>query len=288
MTLFDLMNEETMIAKSYKTDIPFIDKPLDNGIELGQLVTITGEQEAGKTSLLNQLLSGLAKKEKCLYFSLEFNKRQLKKHFKKMLKDKIITPRALENITVITNDMCSGEIDELTGIINNKTNESLNFIGIDSTLMLYSENLKGEQETTQIFRVLHSLCVKQDKTIFLISQGSKEDNSNNKVSIFGSQKANHFTNIMLHLTFDRRKNKRAIEFAKNKQNGYYGITELIFNKNKLILEEKKDIIKKIKKQPTSYKDLNITIEESSHCNHDELKENQMLEDKLSQKGIKFE
>jgi hypothetical protein len=154
--------------------------------------------------------------------------------------------------------------------------------------MLYVENLKGEQETTQMFRMLHSLCIKQDKTIFIISQGSKEDNNNNKVSIFGSQKANHFANIMLHLTFDRRKNKRTIEFAKNKQNGYYGFIDLTFNKIKLILEQKKDIITKPKKQINSYRDLNITIEEGSPLTPEEIEINKAREDELNAKGIKFE
>jgi predicted ATP-dependent serine protease len=282
------MNEEVKIVKSYKTNISFIDKPLDEGIELGQLITITGEQEAGKTSLVNQILSGIAKKDKCLYFSLEFNKRQLKKHFKKMLKDKIITPKALENITVITNDMCSGDLFEILNIINNDTNKNIPFIGIDSTLMLYIENLKGEEETTQIFRLLHSLCIKKDKTIFLISQGSKQDNSNAKVSIFGSQKANHLAHIMLHLTFDRRKNKRTLEFAKNKQNGYSGIIELLFDKNKLIFQEKIIFTKKVRKQITSIADLNITIEESEEPTKEQQIENNAIENELSKKGITFE
>jgi len=290
MTLLDLMNEKSEQIKAYKTNINFIDTPLDNiGVELGQLITITGEQESGKTVLINMILSGLAKKEKCLYFSLEFNKRQLKKHFKKMVKDKNITHKALENIKVITNDMFSGDMQELITILNKEENKSYSIIGIDSVLMLFIQELKGEQETTEIFRLLHSECVKKDKTIFLIAQGSKEDNKDNRVSIFGSQKANHLINIMLHLTFDRRKNKREIEFAKNKQNGYHGINEILLDKEKLILEQKKVIIKKKNVKPiTSIADLNIIIEEPDILSDDEIQKNENIENELTEKGIKFE
>jgi hypothetical protein len=103
------------------------------------------------------------------------------------------------------------------------------FIGIDSTLMLYIEELGGEQETTEIFRRLQKTTVENDVLIFVITQGSKEDNKEGRISIFGSQKANHFANMMIHLTFDREEDKRHLIIAKNKQNGRYLKQRIYFN-----------------------------------------------------------
>ena len=55
-----------------------------------------------------------------------------------------------------------------------------------------------------------------------------------KIGIFGSQKASHFANIMLHLTYDKDENKRGIVLAKNKQNGKYSKQEIFFDTKLLV------------------------------------------------------
>lgn len=279
MTLLELLKEEDIPSVVYSTGIDFIDDTLEGGFELGQFVTITGEQEAGKTQIVNQILCNVANGFKCLYFSLEFNKKQIKKYFKNKLKNKTVTEQALSNIIIITNDMIDSEVSNIVQVVNHHiTTDRVSFVALDSTLMLYSEKLQGEQETTDIFRQLHNVTLKNDVLMFVITQGSKQDNKDNRVSIFGSQKANHFANIMLHLTFDRDKDERALIFAKNKQTGKYKKIDIKFDKELLIFEQ--DSIIEYKKIPKNNA-LNIKIE-------DEEVETPGTEKNLVQKGLKFE
>lgn len=280
MTLLELLKEDDLPTIVYSTGIDFIDEPLEGGFELGQFVTITGEQEAGKTQIVNQILCNVANGFKSLYFSLEFNKKQIKKYFKNKVQNKTISERALNNIIIITNDMIDSEITNIIQAINyHIVNDKVSFIALDSTLMLYHQSLTGEQETTDIFRQLHSVTLKNDVLMFVITQGSKQDNKDNRVSIFGSQKANHFANIMLHLTFDRDKDERALIFAKNKQTGTYKKIDIEFDKELLLF--KKDTIAHYKK-PFVNEALNITIEEEHTEDEQETKKH------LIQKGLNFE
>ena len=243
MTLLELLKEEDTSSIVYSTGIDFIDEPLEGGFELGQFVTITGEQEAGKTQIVNQILCNVANGFKSLYFSLEFNKKQIKRYFKNKLKNKTVSERALNNIIIITNDMIDSEIANIVQAINyHILTDKVSFIALDSTLMLYHQSLTGEAETTDIFRQLHNITLKNNVLMFVITQGSKQDNKDNRVSIFGSQKANHFANIMLHITFDRDKDKRQLIFAKNKQTGTYKKIDIKFDKE-LLLFKKENIIK---------------------------------------------
>jgi len=283
MTLLELLNEEDIPTVVYSTGIDFIDDTLEGGFELGQFVTFTGEQEAGKTQIVNQILCNVANGFKCLYFSLEFNKKQVKRYFKKKLENKTVTEKALKNIFIVTNDMIDSEISNIIQTINyHITNNKITFIALDSTLMLYHKSLTGEQETTDIFRQLHSVTLKNDVLMFVITQGSKQDNKDNRVSIFGSQKANHFANIMLHLTFDRDKDERQLIFAKNKQTGTYKKIDITFDKNTLMFEE--DSIIEYKKQKIINNALDISVEKKEE---DSLKIKK-IKTEMQKKGLNFE
>ena len=245
-TLLDIINSTQEPSILYSTGIDFLDEVLDGGFETGQLVTITGEQESGKTQLVNQILFNVAKGFKCLYFSLEFNERQLAQYTKKKIKNcNIIDKRIFENIQVITDEMHTGQIDDiLLDIKKEYRKNGVKFVVIDSQMMLYEDDttLKyatSEERITSIFRKLHSLSKKLDILIILIAQSSKEDNKSKKVEIFGSKKAAHLARIMIHINYDKQddiKNstgKREIFIAKNKQNGKIASIEVFFNKDKL-------------------------------------------------------
>lgn len=239
MTVYELINLDLPQQPKYESGIDFLDNAFMGGFELGQLVTITGEQEAGKTMLLEQILGNITKQHKALYFSLEFNKRQAKKVFFNRLKRKSVEENALKNIEIVTTDMIDGNLFEIIKHTKDAIKRGVRFIGLDSTLMLFVEGMSGEQEVTEIFRQLQKVTVQNDVLFFIITQGSKEDNRDGKVSIFGSQKANHFTNIMLHLTFEREKNKRGIIVAKNKQEGKYLNQEIFFESESLVFSSQK-------------------------------------------------
>jgi len=243
-TLLDIISSTQEPSVLYSTGIDFLDEVLDGGFETGQLITITGEQESGKTQLVNQILFNVAKGFKCLYFSLEFNERQLARYTKKKIKNcNIVDKKIFENIQVITDEIHTGEINDiLLDIKKEYRKNGVKFVVIDSQMMLFEddENLQtSEEKTTSIFRKLHSLSKKLDILIILIAQSSKEDNKIKKVEIFGSKKAAHLARIMIHINYDKQddiKNstgKREILIAKNKQNGKIASIEVFFDKDRL-------------------------------------------------------
>lgn len=254
------------IVPKYETGISFIDKPYKGGLELGQLITLTGDAEAGKTMLLNHLVGNVSKGHKCLYFSLEFNKRQLKKNFAQRLKSGVVTEESIKNIEVIVSDtlehgsiknIAIGELYTMLEIMKHEIQKGVKFIAIDSTLEFYVHDLRGEEEVTTIFRELALIAKKHDVLVITISQGSKEDNKEDIISIFGSQKAKHFATSMFHIFYDTETEKRTFAVAKNKQEGgrfkqeiYLNTDTFTFNEFEVVVEEDKKVVVEEDKKPS--------------------------------------
>jgi DNA repair protein RadA/Sms len=243
-TLADLVAQEFHEVEKVFTNITFLDD-IFKGFELGHLISITGEQESGKTQLVNQILLNISEKNKSLYFSLEFNKRKLQKYMQEK------THYNLSNTYSITQDMTNGDIDEVCTLIkyHHKKNH-VKIIAIDSQMFLDDESQKfntSEEEITSIFRKLHKLCNTLDIIIFIIAQSSKVDHKNmNSIEIFGSKKASHLADIQLHLFNDKEDTKyRNLWIGKNKQNGTRETRRIVFNKRKLefyeVMTDKKKI-----------------------------------------------
>jgi len=259
-TVFDVLQEKDFPAVIYSTGIDFLDDVFDGGFETGQLITVTGEQESGKTQLVNQILFNVAKGFRCLYFSLEFNKRQLKAYTKKKIKTCNLDIDRFKNITLITDEMHTGEINNIIlDILQEYRKNSTRFVVIDSMMMIFDndESLKyatGEERVTSVFRKLHALSKKLDIVVLLIAQASKEDAKAKKIEIFGSKKAAHLARIMIHINYNREADAegketgshREIFVAKNKQNGKLAKIKVNFDRKKLefVSINKKNDIKK--------------------------------------------
>ncbi len=249
ISLFDLLNEKLKPIIQYQTGLNFLDNVLGGGFELGQLVTITGEQESGKTQLVNQILFNVAKGFNCLYFSLEFNKRQLIEYTRNKINKCNLDHERFKNIKVITDEMTTGDIDDIVILIKQNFRKfKTKFVVIDSQMMLYDDDDKlkystSEEKISSIFRKLHNLSKKLDICILLIAQSSKEDAKNRKIEIFGSKKASHLTRVMIHINYDRdadaenHNGEREIFIAKNKQNGKIAKVNVYFDKEKLEFKE---------------------------------------------------
>lgn len=235
-TIGELLEQEFPETEKFFTNIGFLDD-IFKGFELGHLISITGEQESGKTQLTNQILLQISKQHKSLYFSLEFNKRKLRKYMQKK------TDYNLYNIYAVTQDMINGDIDEICRLIKyHYKNNHTKIIAIDSQMMLFDESKKfntTEEAITSIFRKLHKLCNTLDIIIFVIAQSSKIDNkSSNSIEIFGSKKASHLADIQLHIFNDRdNSNDRNLWIGKNKQNGIRKNIKLVFDRENLEFRE---------------------------------------------------
>lgn len=236
-TLQDLIEEKIPVRPKYETGIKFLDDVF-GGFELGQLITITGQQEVGKTQLANQILLNVARAHKALTFSLEFNKAKLQKY---MLTKKHYN---LKNIFAVTQDMVSGSIDEICAEIkeSHKTNGT-KFVTIDSQIMLFDDSqifMSSENEITSIYRKLHNVANTLDIIIFIIATKSlsSTQNKGRGIEIFGSKKASHFADIQFDLSFenddrDSKNEKRILWIGKNKQNGIHKEIELDFDTKNL-------------------------------------------------------
>ena len=236
MKLSELLKMDLKKPPLYQTNISFIDNNL-GGFELGQIITISGDSEAGKTKLLEQILTEVSKGFKCLYFALEFNNYQVWRYFTDKLKNGYITLEQTENIEIITTEETDTEIEAIIGKIKYHIAENkVTFVAIDSAINLYHNSLSGEQETTEIFRLLQKLAIANNILLMVIAQSSKEENKDNRVGIFGSQKAKHYVNMMLHIFFDEEKEERKIRFAKNKQNGFRKTIDVWLNPKTLTFD----------------------------------------------------
>jgi DNA repair protein RadA/Sms len=233
MTLYDLLQLDIPTPPLYESGIKFLDEAFDGGFEMGQLVTVTGEPDAGKTMITEQILANVSQGHKCLYFALEFNKRQAQNKFKQRVKNGTAKEEALKNVEFISAEDTEGEVGQVLNLIQKNVENGAKFVVLDSTIMLYIEGLGGEQEVTKMFYLLQNLAKRQDILLFVITQSSKDENKEGKVGIFGSQKASHFANIMLHLTYDKDEDERGLIVAKNKQNGRYLKQKIFFSKSLL-------------------------------------------------------
>ena len=241
--LHAIISQKNEIIEKYATGIEWIDRYFDGGFEMGQMIAILGDAEAGKTQLVNQILCNVANNNKCLYFALEFNKRKLIRYFKRKLRNKTVTEKALNNIYPITPDVLKDE--EILNILEIMKyaviKKGIKFIVIDSSMMIYRDKMVGEAEISEIFRLLHDFANKNDILLFVITQASKDDNKNNRVAIFGSQRATHLSDIIFYIKVERNENNEIINrkfvIQKNKQEGKYGVVDLDFDRELLLFSE---------------------------------------------------
>lgn len=232
--------ENHINIQKYELGIPFLDETLDKGIELGQLVLISGEFEAGKTSLVLQILENLSKHHKTCLFSFEFpiHTHILKRHkfFKKMIETSRLTQENVENIKnnmVIIDE--GTEISEIENRIVSLFISGIKFFAIDSQMCIFNENFEGlgEKEESSKFEILQRLAKKHNIVIILIVQTSKLDNT----SPMGSKKGAYFSSIIIRIenvidekTKEINHSRKRIVFQKNKQTGKNDIHNVYFDK----------------------------------------------------------
>ena len=228
----------------YATGIEWIDNVFEGGFEKGQLIAILGDAEAGKTRLLDQILTRYGKAGmKSMYFALEFNERKLLDRFQQKLINGTVTEESIGNIYAVTTDMIETDVDTIVKTIElNVKAHKIEIVAIDSTMMLYVEGSKGEAMITEIFRKMHNIANSLDILLFVVTQASKEDIKGNRISILGSQRANHFCDIILFLQAERDDETNEIKeryfiIHKNKQNGEYAKKRVFINPKTLEFEE---------------------------------------------------
>ncbi|BAJ55066.1 RAD55 family ATPase [Helicobacter pylori] len=206
------------------TGIDFLDSITEGGIELGQIVLLSGDPEAGKTLLGVQFLMNAQQQHKVTYFRFEFS---VRKHIE-TLKSKNFDIKA-ENYFI---DDQSCELNDLISQIRSLAKEGHKVFLIDSQMKIQAPIVGRtieEIETTK-FNALSETARSLQVLIIFIVQNSKSDS----YTPIGSRKGGHEAHIMIRIerlkrnalnhikNFVERSKHRRILILKNKQTGLSG------------------------------------------------------------------
>ncbi len=207
------------------TGINFLDNISDGGFEVGQLILLSGDPEAGKTLLAIQYIINAQQKHKVTYFGFEFS---VRKHIETLSsKDFKINK---ENYFI---DDISCEINELVLQIRCLAKEGHKLFIIDSQMKIQAPIVGRtiEEVETIKFTTLAGLAKRLQVIIILIIQNSKNDS----YAPTGSRKGAHEAHVMIRIEkiksgelkhikdYNERGKHRKVLILKNKQTGLQGI-----------------------------------------------------------------
>ncbi|WRD55310.1 helicase DnaB [Helicobacter pylori] len=206
------------------TGINYLDAITEGGIELGQIVLLSGDPEAGKTLLGVQFLMAAHQQHKVTYFGFEFS---VRKHIE-TLKSKNFNVKA-ENYFI---DDQSCELNDLISQIRSLAKEGHKVFLIDSQMKIQAPIVGRtiEEVETSKFTALGETARSLQVLIIFIVQNSKNDS----YTPTGSRKGGHEAHLMIRIErlkptqmkiikdFNERSKHRRIVILKNKQTGLSG------------------------------------------------------------------
>lgn len=211
----------------FKTKISFLDSVFDGGLEVAQLVLISGDPEAGKTTLGLQILENISHYAKVGFFSFEFTIEQYIRAKKAERK-----PPNLENMYIINEGY---ELYTIAQNIKNLYRQGVKVFLIDSQMRITSPNGRNmEEEESLKFSLLAKLCHSMGILVFLIVQTSKSDRDNP----MGSKKGGHEASVIIRIEHCKAEiealrefseNSRMVILKKNKQTGKHFKEKVAFN-----------------------------------------------------------
>ncbi|GAA7245300.1 RAD55 family ATPase [Helicobacter pylori] len=207
-----------------ETGINFLDAVTEGGIELGQIVLLSGDPEAGKTLLGVQFLMHAQQQHKVTYFGFEFS---VRKHLE-TLKDKNFTIKG--DHYFIDDQSC--ELNDLISQIRSLSKEGHKVFLIDSQMKIQAPIMGKtiEEIETSKFSALGECARNLQVLIILIVQNSKNDS----YTPTGSRKGGHEAHLMIRIErlkkyqlpeikdFAERAKHRRVLILKNKQTGLSG------------------------------------------------------------------
>ncbi|WP_199769273.1 RAD55 family ATPase [Helicobacter cetorum] len=207
-----------------QTGMNFLDHLSDGGLEVGQMVLLSGDPEAGKTLLGVQYLVHAQKYHKVTYFGFEFS---VRKHIE-TLNNKGFN---LNKENYFIDDM-SCEINELVAQIKGLAKEGHKLFIIDSQMKIQAPIIGRtiEEVETIKFTTLADLAKRLQVIIILIIQNSKNDS----FAPTGSRKGAHEAHVMIRIEklksgelghikdYGERAKHRKVLILKNKQTGLQG------------------------------------------------------------------
>ncbi|WP_231224859.1 RAD55 family ATPase [Helicobacter pylori] len=206
------------------TGINYLDTITEGGIELGQIVLLSGDPEAGKTLLGVQFLMNAHQQHKVTYFGFEFS---VRKHIE-TLKSKNFSIKA-DNYFI---DDQNCELNDLISQIRSLSKEGHKVFLIDSQMKIQAPIVGRtiEEVETSKFSALSETARSLQVLIIFIVQNSKSDS----YTPTGSRKGGHEAHLMIRIErlkmnqlktikdYAERAKHRRIVILKNKQTGLSG------------------------------------------------------------------
>ncbi|WP_305875656.1 RAD55 family ATPase [Helicobacter pylori] len=219
----DYFKNKSPIEK-IETGINFLDAITDGGIEVGQIVLLSGDPEAGKTLLGVQCLIHAQQQHKVTYFGFEFS---VRKHIE-TLKDKNFSVKG--DHYFIDDQSC--ELNDLISQIRSLSKEGHKVFLIDSQMKIQAPVIGRtiEEIETSKFSALSECARNLQVLIIFIIQNSKSDS----YTPTGSRKGGHEAHLMIRIErlkrnqlpgikdFNERSKHRRMLILKNKQTGLSG------------------------------------------------------------------
>ncbi len=238
------------------TGIDFLDNISDGGFEVGQLILLSGDPEAGKTLLGIQYITNAQQQHKVTYFGFEFS---VRKHIETLNSKGFKINK--ENYFI---DDLSCEINELVSQIRGLAKEGHKLFIIDSQMKIQAPIVGRtiEEVETIKFTTLADLAKRLQVIIILIIQNSKNDS----YAPTGSRKGAHEAHVMIRIEkiksgelkhikdYNERGKHRKVLILKNKQTGLQGIQ--FFRINDYRLFEISTNYKQLKESDFSGYDIN--------------------------------
>ncbi|MFP6322234.1 RAD55 family ATPase [Helicobacter pylori] len=217
------------------TGIDFLDNISDGGFEVGQLILLSGDPEAGKTLLGIQYITNAQQQHKVTYFGFEFS---VRKHIETLNSKGFKINK--ENYFI---DDLSCEINDLVSQIRGLAKEGHKLFIIDSQMKIQAPIVGRtiEEVETIKFTTLADLAKRLQVIIILIIQNSKNDS----YAPTGSRKGAHEAHVMIRIEkiksgelkhikdYNERGKYRKVLILKNKQTGLQGIQFFKINDYKL-------------------------------------------------------
>ena len=220
---------------SVKVGVDFLDSAFNGGLELGQLVLIGGDPEAGKTMLGAQIFEYIALHNKVAFFCFEFT---IEQYLKRVDEKNIKTN--YENVMILNDGY---HIFEVADNIRSLYRQGVKVFFIDSQMRLtHTQGRNMEEEETAKFSTLARLCHSLNILIILVIQNAKGDKENP----MGSKKGGHEASIIIRIERVAPKkddltqagnlydeNARLVMVQKNKQTGKHFKEKVFFNTQSL-------------------------------------------------------
>lgn len=213
----------------FKTKVSFLDSVFDGGLEVAQLVLISGDPEAGKTTLGLQILENISHYAKVGFFSFEFTIEQYIR-----AKQSERKPPNLQNMYIINEGY---ELYTIAQNIKNLYRQGVRVFLIDSQMRITSPQGRNmEEEESLKFSLLAKLCHSLGILVFLIVQTSKSDRDNP----MGSKKGGHEASVIIRIEHCKAEiealrefseNSRMVILKKNKQTGKHFKEKVAFDPN---------------------------------------------------------